>query len=1010
MECKFGRILATILFISISLHANDSYWQQEVSYQISVSLNESQKLLNGHQILYYHNNSPDTLRKIYFHLYQNAFRKGSYPDQRMRSEGNYRLANLKPEEEGYCRVFYIKGEKGVELPTYVDNTIMAVDLKQPLLPGKTVRLEMDFTTKIGKAAYRIKARNGQFVVTQWYPKVCVYDRHGGWHLDQHFGHEFYGEFGTFRVEITLPADFIVGATGILLNREEVLPDSLMKRLDIRNFKNKPVGEKATTIIHTGAGETKTWKYLAENVHDFAWTADRTFRIGTAHWEDVTVYALARESKAALWQDAAEVGARTIRVYSEKIGRYPYPQMTIADVDQGMEYPMIVMCGGKSPTYNGLFYHEIGHNWFYGVIGSNETAYPLLDEGFTVFLTNLAEESLEDVVTFQKNRIGNRYPQRFWPLDPDFWAGTQRRYILFARTGFEQKVLTHSNRHPDRLSYRNSAYNKPASSLRALQGVLGDSIFFRVMRTYFRRWKFRHPYPEDFQRVAEEVSKRNLDWFFDQWWNRTGTCDYALTSLKNQRQPDGNYRVKIGLKRVGEIFMPVDLSVTLADGTERLFTIPVDEFSKRVPGITVLPKWYGWGNFNRRYTAEVVLPARAKRVIIDPHRWLPEVNYLNNRSGWLPKIWLGWDTMVQDKTPLDAYAILWRPSFGYNGVDGLKIGLHLDGSYLRGFLPGSCSTQLGVQYGVMSGKLNYKLDFQTPVHGLGRLADFTFGSSLLEGRSVTTIGVMKTVRPTLFGFPLYRASLHFTHREMFDPNYLAAPWNRGEENFVTLAASGEYHFRYHSSNWKLRFLSTTYGSDYAYDRVSFTLREHFFHRKPYKTVVRVYLGYAQGNVPWQEKFYLAGASPAREFEEIWYRSRGSLPNRWRRDGHLHLGGGGNLRGYLNRNIAGNRIVAANLEMNFPNPLMPFLRKIPKLGKILGSPETYAFTDIGDVRPDDWNWKIKADAGLGVNWNLSFVPPKLGNYSLRADFPLFVSDPPDKEDNFRFRWLVGISRAI
>ncbi|MFQ6093516.1 MAG: M1 family metallopeptidase, partial [bacterium] len=643
-------------------------------------------------------------------------------DKKFRAQHNYTFADLKEEDWGWIKVVLLQDGSGNALPQEVDNTIMRVPLARPLPPGEQTTFEMDFITKIGTRAWRMKARGGQYVISQWYPKICVYDDHGGWHTDQHFGHEFYGEFGTFDVEISLPADLIVGATGVLLNWDEVLPDTLMEKLKITNYIDTP--EHLWPQIDLRGDENKTWTYHADDVHDFAWCADRTFRIGTAEWEGVHIYTYVRERKAHTWHDAAEISARVIKLFSENFGKYPYPQMTVADVDQGMEYPMIVMCGGESPGYQFVIYHEIGHNWFYGALGSNETAHPCLDEGFTTYLTAFALDSLvEEYGNLDWPFLKTWYQRKFYPKR-NMRESRYHRYLTLAKIGYDEKILMHSDHAREWLTYRNSAYNKPAISLYMLEYVLGDDVFKQVMRTYFERYKFGHPYPEDFIAVAEEVSGRPLGWFFEQWWNTTKTCDYAATSLKNERLPGGRYRVSVGLKRCGQIVMPLDLVLTLKDGTQQKVIIPVDRFAKHEQGAIVLPPWYGWGGLNRTYTAAVELPERATAAEIDPSLRLADTNRLNNRSGFLPKIDFRLDNLYVDHPTWDAYHITFRPSFWYNDVDGLKSGLHFEGSYMKTEYSADHYLQTAIWIGPMSGEINYDVHYKTPAKHFGRLTDFT----------------------------------------------------------------------------------------------------------------------------------------------------------------------------------------------------------------------------------------------------------------------------------------------
>lgn len=1000
-----------IFFLSLlilMLHNTVYAWQQQANYKIQANLNDSSKTIEGVMQFAYFNNSPFVLEKLYFNLYPNAFQPQSYLDLKNRAEHDYSMADLKEKDSAWCRILHIEEAGAQPLDYQPDNTIMAVSLNHPLNPGDSLQLKIQFQTRFGANSYRMQVRNGQFVATQWYPKVCVYDDHGGWHLDQHFGSEFYGEFGTFDVEITLAADFIVGATGILTNQNEVLPDSLLKKLDIKNFKSKSSGSDNASLLNIKKGETKTWKYLAENVHDFAWTADRKFRIGTAQWENVTIYALAKESNAANWQDAAAVGARVIALFSRHFGRYPYPQMTLADVDQGMEYPMIVMVGGKSPTYNGLFYHEIGHNWFYGVVANNETAYPALDEGFTVYLTDFALDSLEDPLTYQEDDI-SWYLQKFYRPDPNFRTSTMKETIRTIKTGFEEKVLTHSDHCQDWTSYRHVAYNKPAATLHLLQGALGDSIFFNVMQAYFERWKFRHPYPDDFQKVAEEVSGRNLSWFFEQCWKSTKTCDYAFSGLSNRKLAPDAYKTTIEIKRRGEIYMPVDLELTLADGSRRRYTIPVDEWSKKAAGVEVLPRWIGWNDWQRTYRTTLQLPQKAKKGIIDPELRMLDVNYLNNQSGWLPKINFHPDNLYAKYAPLDAWLLLMRPGFWYNDRDGLKTGLHFEGSYLGSyFASGDYALTADLWYGIMSQQINHQAAFQTPIFRPERLIKLVLKSAALEGRQFAVMGVEKSFRSTLFSPRRLDLRLYLKHYELFDAAYLIEPWERGEVNLIELTTAGQFEQRRLRSEWQLRYQSTSFMTDFIFDKVTLELKETWSPWPDWEARLRLFAGFSEGVLPLQEQFYLASASPVDLSQNPWYRSRGTLPWQWYQNSHLQSGGGGNLRGYLDQNVGGKRILAVNLQLNVYNPLN--LIKFPRIFQMFRKIQPYLFSDLGDVRSGDWNFLLKADAGMGFTWKVPFIPPRLEPVTVRFDFPFYVSHPLPNEESLKFRWLMGIGMAF
>jgi len=287
---------------------------------------------------------------------------------------------------------------GQETERVIDNTVMRVSLPRPIAPGEHTVFEYTFRTHWQGGGRRMKLFNAwgykHYDGTHWYPRISVYDKQRGWDTDQHLGHEFYGDFGTYDVELDMPNNMIVEATGQLQEPELTLPPELRAKLDIGNFKDKPWNEKPSEPIPYDAAVRRKWSYHAENVHDFAFTADPTYRIGQTEWNGVKCIAMAQEPHAAKWQNAADYCAKVIRSHSTNFGMYAYPKMVVADARDGMEYPMLTLDSGNEPNYRGLFTHEIGHNWFFGMVGNNETYRAMLDEGFTQFLTAWALEHID----------------------------------------------------------------------------------------------------------------------------------------------------------------------------------------------------------------------------------------------------------------------------------------------------------------------------------------------------------------------------------------------------------------------------------------------------------------------------------------------------------------------------------------------------------------------------------------------------------------------------------------
>ena len=331
------------------------------------------------------------------------------------------------------------------------------------------------------------------------------------------GHEFYGDFGAFDVELTLPANYVLDGTGFLLNRSEVLPDDLMDKLAIENFKDKPWNSPPSEILPE-SDELKTWKFHAENVHDFAWTADPHYRIGRQevqleNGDKILCVALAQEQHASGWQNAAEYASQVVQVYSQDFGSYAYHKMIVADARDGMEYPMLTLDGGKDPSYRGLLAHEIGHNWFFGMVGNNETYRASLDEGFTQFLTSWALVKLEGD-TMHRNDSGSKIDKLFYEAHGTVERSVYSGYYWSAIARDNSPSLnTHSDKFETRHQY-GQVYSKTGTMLYNLQYVLGDELFLDAMSHYFNQWKFCHPYFGDFRRSIIQYTRVDLNWFFD----------------------------------------------------------------------------------------------------------------------------------------------------------------------------------------------------------------------------------------------------------------------------------------------------------------------------------------------------------------------------------------------------------------------------------------------------------------------------------------------------------------
>ncbi|UPT66397.1 MAG: hypothetical protein M0D57_18320 [Sphingobacteriales bacterium JAD_PAG50586_3] len=544
----------------------------------------------------------------------------------------------KYEEQGLGTViedFLVDGQKPVQI--IIDQTVMKVVLAKPLKSGQSLKFDIKFKTYFDSGSQRRRMKkfpaygSTHYDGVHWYPRICAYDRKMGWDVQQHLGKEFYGDYGSFDVELTFSDNYVVEATGLLQNKNEVLPADLRKKLDISNFLRKPWESAPSVITPYDKSKRKTWKYYGVNVHDFAFTADPTYRIGETFWNGIQIVSLVQEPHAAGWWDAADFTAKVIKTYSEDFGMYAYPKMVVADARDGMEYPMLTLDGGFTPDYHGLLAHEVGHNWFFGMVGSNETYRASLDEGFTQFLTAWSLVKL-DGDTLKKTRPQKKYVNKYTRDDLAIDSRVYYPYIADAARMDETTLNTHSDDFNGALAhgggYRN-VYFKTATMLYNLQYVLGDTLFQGAMKHYFNKWKIAHPYMEDFRDAITEYTQTDLTWFFDQWIETAKVIDYKVECVKKVKGEDNAF--EITLKRDGKMQMPIDLRVVGKDGKQYDYYIPNTWFEKTTTA-TKLPKWYGWDKINPTYTFKVNIPGGIQSVQIDPTYRLADNYVLDNAKG------------------------------------------------------------------------------------------------------------------------------------------------------------------------------------------------------------------------------------------------------------------------------------------------------------------------------------------------------------------------------------------
>ncbi len=607
---KHNLILLTLL-CAFSLQAQPERWQQRVEYKMDINLNVNSHRMTGKQQLKYFNNSPDTLNRIFYHLYFNAFQPGSMMDmlnrnpERSDPRVGERIKNLKEHEYGWHKVDKLICN-GKDTKFEINGTILEVELVEPILPKSTAILEMDFHSQV-PIQIRRSGRDSQdgiaYSMSQWYPKLCEYD-YQGWHANPYIQREFYGVWGDFEVNITMDSKYIMGASGILQN-----PSEIGKGYEPKGTAVRPVSK-----------EKLTWRWKAENVHDFCWSADPDYKhLKLERRDGLTLHFLfdaKDDDTMAKWSSMPKKMDKVFDFINKHYGQYPYKSYSFLHAgDGGMEYPMATFLVGGAGV--GTFIHELMHAWYYGVLATNESLYPWMDEGFTEY----AEEEVKNFLRREKLIGGD-------PVD-DPHLGANDKYISFAKSGKEEILTTHADHYLSGSAYVLAAYTKGQVFLTQLQYIMGKPTFDKAMLRYFDVWKFKHPNVNDFIRVMEKESDLELDWYKEYFVGSLKTIDYSVNSVEKANRIE----TSITLKRVGDMPMPIDLVVTLKDGEKKYYTIPLvimrGEKKNDTWGeaIDVLPDW-PWTH----PTYEFVLDVKFKniaRVEIDPSKRMADINRTNN---------------------------------------------------------------------------------------------------------------------------------------------------------------------------------------------------------------------------------------------------------------------------------------------------------------------------------------------------------------------------------------------
>jgi len=550
---KRSTLFVAAFFIPLVSFCQDYRWQQRVEYSMNIQINTKTHQLKGDQKLVYYNNSPDTLTKVYYHLFFNAFQPGSMMDVRSRNVPDPdrriadRISKLNPEETGYQHILALK-QDGRATIYKVEGTILEVTLAEAILPKTKTTFEMSFEAQVPIQIRRSGRDNSEgiaYSMTQWYPKLAEYDFQG-WHAYQYVAREFQGVWGDFNVNITIDPKFTIAATGKLQN-----PEMIGHGYEKPGTKVKP------------SNRNVTWHFIARDVIDFAWTADPDYthdRKQVPNGPELHFFYQKNEKTAQTWKQMEDVAVKVFEFLNQNFGKYPFDTYSVIQGgDGGMEYPMctLIMGEGSQAGLNSVMAHEVTHSWYQMTLASNEALYAWMDEGFTDFAS---EEAL--------NSIYN---------EPVIHSGSYTSYFRLVKSGLQEPASMHSDHFNTNRAYSIAAYSIGSVFLQQLKYLIGTENFYKGMSRYYNTWKMKHPEPNDFLRVMEKTSGLQLHWYYRYWIQTTRHIDYAIDSVFKK---DNSTLVK--LKRIGEFPMPIDLVITYKDGSKELFYIPMNELLGNKP--------------------------------------------------------------------------------------------------------------------------------------------------------------------------------------------------------------------------------------------------------------------------------------------------------------------------------------------------------------------------------------------------------------------------------------------
>ena len=589
-------VMAPILF--------SQYWQQKADYEMEIELDVSSAQFKGKQRILYTNNSPETLNKVFYHLYFNAFRPGSEMAERQKSslDVNRRfkviIDSIGPKSYGKIQVKNLK-QNGILLNPFFSETILEVPLANPILPGESAVLDLEFSGQVPDLIRRSGKNSSEgvaFSMAQWYPKLAEYDI-DGWNASPYLGREFHGVWGNFDVKITLDKNFTVAASGYLQNPEDI-------------------GKGYKKIKRSKSKKGKlTWHFIAPNVHDFTWAADKDYIHDIYPGpNNVKLHFFYKNNPSIIdnWKKLQPLTAELMEYFNSSIGDYPYKQYSVVQGgDGGMEYAMLTLITGerKFGSLVGVTAHELAHSWFQNILATNEMKHEWMDEGFTTYISTIATDKV-----LKENKI---FPLR------NAYLG----YYNLALSGIEQPQQTNANRYAYNYAYESSAYNKGAVFLSQLGYIIGKENLNTSLKIYFEEFKFKHPTPRDFIRIAERVSGILLNWYLTDWTQTTNTIDYKISGVSKL-----DNKTIIDLERVGMMPMPLEILISFKNGNKQIHYVPIGIMrGEKKPYVDIewiLHNDWTWSTPNYKLIIDSPLDS-IEKITIDSSNLMADIDKSNN---------------------------------------------------------------------------------------------------------------------------------------------------------------------------------------------------------------------------------------------------------------------------------------------------------------------------------------------------------------------------------------------